>query len=64
MKSIAGAIRMDIPTVPAAPRSADGASKAPTISVPKAALRCLKAAAAVPGFPAVDPVPLSGRCPS
>jgi hypothetical protein len=62
-RAVAGTPRVDIPNVPTAPRSANGASQAPSISVPKATLRCLKVASAVPGFPSVDPVLLSARCP-
>jgi hypothetical protein len=62
-RSVAGSVRVDIPTVPTAPRAAGGAKPAPSISVPKAILRCLKSSSAAPGFPTADPVQLTATCP-
>jgi hypothetical protein len=63
VKSITGNPRVDLPTVPMPPHSAGNASNVPSISLPKATLRCLKSASAVPGFPATNPVLLTARCP-
>jgi hypothetical protein len=63
-RNIQGNTRADLPDLPNTPASAptppDQTPKSLTLS--KAILHCLKIAAAVPGFPASDPVKISGAC--
>jgi hypothetical protein len=65
LKSISGNIRADLPDLPNRPsppgRSATS-QKPSSITLSKAVLRCLKTAAAAPGFPSSDPVKVSGKC--
>ncbi|EHP94684.1 hypothetical protein [Methylorubrum extorquens] len=58
----AGPTRLDLPTT-RRPETRRGAAP-PSVSLSKAVLRCLKAAAASPGYPpATDPVALPNTCP-
>jgi hypothetical protein len=61
---VAGNFRVDLPNIDNAnQRSGAGNSSAPkSITVSKAALRCLKTAAAAAGFPSTDPYPLVSDC--
>jgi hypothetical protein len=56
---VAGTIRADLPSI-GAPRTGGKATK--SVTVPKAALRCLKSAAGSPGFPETDPYILAPKC--
>ena len=56
---VAGTVRADLPSI-GAPKTGGKATKSVTLS--KAALRCLKAAAASPGFPDTDPYVFASKC--
>lgn len=57
---VAGTVRADLPSI-GKPSKTDGkATKSITLS--KAALRCLKSAATAPGFPDADPYVLASKC--
>jgi hypothetical protein len=62
---LAGSNRGDLPTIdlPAVRTDSATAGEARTVTLSKAALQCLKAAAAQPGFPSADPVRLESTCP-
>ena len=63
VSAVAGPTRLDLPTT-LKPQTRQGAEPSPSVSVSKAALRCLKAAAAAPGYPpTTDMVPLPDTCP-
>ncbi len=57
-----GNIRADLPDLPSTPRRSASNQKPSSIALSKAVLRCLKIAAATPGFPSSDPVKVSARC--
>jgi hypothetical protein len=63
---VAGNFRIDLPNIgqPQQPgQGASGDSSAPkSVNVSKAALRCLKSAAAAAGFPSTDPYRLVADC--
>lgn len=61
LKNIQGNIRADLPDLPARPRTVPN-QKPNSLTLSKAMLRCLKAAAAAPGFPTSDPIKVSGGC--
>jgi hypothetical protein len=56
---VAGTIRADLPSI-GTPRTGGTATKSITVS--KAALRCLKSAAGASGFPDTDPYVLASKC--
>jgi hypothetical protein len=56
---VAGTVRADLPSI-GGPKTGGRATKSVTLS--KAALRCLKSAAAAPGFPDADPYVFASKC--
>jgi hypothetical protein len=56
---VAGTVRADLPSI-GGPKTGGKATNSITLS--KAALRCLKSAAAAPGFPDADPYVLASKC--
>jgi hypothetical protein len=61
LKNIQGNTRADLPDLPPSARTVPD-QKPNSLTLSKAILRCLKVAAATPGFPASDPIKISGVC--
>ena len=61
LKDVSGSIRADLPNLPSSPLAHPN-QKPNSVTLSKAVLRCLKHAAATEGFPASDPLKITGVC--